>query len=146
MFVGEFFTLLSGRLHNHYHSCRYVCASYRFLDNWTLQSAAKHVGLSIDWCCFYYFVLNSLIALLEALCARILFFSIREYRFFLSIFFPPLDLFVRKAFVSNRRISSALLNQAPVPGCRHFPCVLIIHVCLRMCDSVCAYENVLVKW
>jgi len=28
----------------------------------------------IDWCCFYYFVRNSLVALLEASCARNLFF------------------------------------------------------------------------
>jgi len=27
-----------------------------------------------DWCCFYYFVRNSLVALLKALCARIFFF------------------------------------------------------------------------
>ena len=31
--------------------------------------------LKIDWCCFYYFARNSLVALLEALCARI--FSFR---------------------------------------------------------------------
>ena len=31
-------------------------------------------GGGVDWCCFYYFVRNSLVALLEALCARIPFF------------------------------------------------------------------------
>jgi len=31
---------------------------------------------SIDWCCRYYFVRNSLLVLLEALCARILFLRI----------------------------------------------------------------------
>jgi len=29
----------------------------------------------IDWCCFYYFVRNSLVALLEALCARVIIIS-----------------------------------------------------------------------
>jgi len=38
-------------------------------------SASSSVKFSIDWCCFYYFVRNSLVALLEALCARI--FSFR---------------------------------------------------------------------
>ena len=36
----------------------------------------------IDWCCFYYFVRNSLVALLEALCARKVFNST-------FWFFPP---------------------------------------------------------
>jgi len=31
-----------------------------------------HLCVSIDWCCFYYFVRNSLVALLEALYARYL--------------------------------------------------------------------------
>jgi len=30
-----------------------------------------HIHVHLDWCCFYYFVRNSLVALLEALCARI---------------------------------------------------------------------------
>ena len=38
--------------------------------------------------------------------------------------------------------SSAPLNKAPVSGCRHSSCVLILHVCLCVCASVCAYENV----
>ena len=40
-------------------------------------------GAPIDWCCFYYLVRNSLVALLEALCARI--FSFR----FVNIGFVP---------------------------------------------------------
>jgi len=31
----------------------------------------NNTGYDFDWCCFYYFVRNSLVALLEALCARI---------------------------------------------------------------------------
>jgi len=36
----------------------------------------------------------------------------------------------------------APLNQAPVPGCRHLFCVLIVDVCLCVYASVCACENV----
>ena len=36
----------------------------------------------IDWCCFYYFVRNCLVALLEALCARIFFFGFVNIGFF----------------------------------------------------------------
>ena len=36
---------------------------------WLLKSLS--VVLPFDWCCFYYFVRNSLVALMEALCARI---------------------------------------------------------------------------
>jgi len=53
--------------------------------------------------------------------------------------------FLCKAFFSNKSLSSAPLNQAPVPGCRYSSCVLNIHVCLCVCASVCACENVYVK-
>ena len=59
------------------------------------------------------------------------------WRFFLSF------LCACKAFVSNKSLSSVPLNQAPVSGCRHFSCVLIIHVCLCVCASVCAWKQ---KW
>ena len=36
-----------------------------------LQCCCSVVAILFDWCFFYYFVRNSLIALLEALCARI---------------------------------------------------------------------------
>jgi len=51
-----------------------------------------------------------------------------------------------KAFVSNNSLSSTAPNQAPVPGCCHSSCVLIIHVCLCVCASVCARENVQIEW
>ena len=38
------------------------------------------------WCCFYYFVRNSLVALLEALCARIFSFRFVNIGFFLTYF------------------------------------------------------------
>jgi len=103
----------------------------------------------IDWCCLYYFVRNSLVALLEALCARILFFRFVNIGFFLTFLPPPPFFFwvcAKPFFVSNKRLSSAALNQAPVPDCHHSCCVLIIHVCLcvstSVCASVCACENV----
>ena len=52
---------------------------------------------------------------------------------------------VYKAFASKKTLSSAPPNQAPVPGCRHSSCVLIIHVCLCVCASVYACENALVS-
>jgi len=46
----------------------------------------KQSHQKIDWCCFYYFVQNGLVALLEALCARI--FSLDSWiSVFLDIFF-----------------------------------------------------------
>ena len=42
----------------------------------------------------------------------------------------------------SQSLSSASLNQAPVSGCLHSSCVLIVHVCLCVCASVCACENV----
>ena len=87
----------------------------------------------IDWCCFYYFLRNSLVALLEALFARN-FLDLR-YRCAEFLFF-----FARP--FSYKIPSSASPDQAPVPGCRHSSCVLIIHVCLCVRASICACENV----
>ena len=39
-------------------------------------TTGKHQVWFMYWCCFYYFVRNSLTALLEDLCARILFFRL----------------------------------------------------------------------
>ena len=75
-----------------------------------------------DWCCFYYFV--------------------RNISIFSDISPTPPFLWVCKAFDTNKSLSSAPLKQAPVPGCCHSSCVLIVHVCLCVCASVCACENV----
>jgi len=59
---------------------KYICV----WNSWTLSSSflrrilpwfklvrlTSHLQAINDWCCFYYFVRNSLVALLEALCAR----------------------------------------------------------------------------
>ena len=37
---------------------------------WSLLPSCHHGHALIDWCCFYYFLINSLVALLEALFAR----------------------------------------------------------------------------
>ena len=82
----------------------------------------------IDWCCFYYFVRNSLIALLEALCARIFFFRFVNIGFFWHFFLCAQGLL--KIF------SSAPLNQV----------VAIPLVCwLYMCACVCVPLYVHVK-
>ena len=102
-----------------------------------LIKPAPSLPALIDWCCFYYFVRNSLVALLKALCARIFFFR------FVNIGFVS-GFFVWCLCVQglSQSLSSASLNQAPVPGCLHSCCVLIVHVCLCVCASVCACENV----
>jgi len=88
-------------------------------------------GGNCYWCCFYYFVRNSLVTLPEALCARILFFT------FVNIGFSWHFFFVCKAFVSVKSLSSGPLNQIPVPACRHTCCVLLVCVCLYMCMWKC---------
>jgi len=105
--------------------------------NWYRQRRGSSEGWGsghprFDWRCFYYFVRNSLVALLEALCARI--FSLDLWILGFSDFF-----FFGVCKVSNN--SSAPLKQAPVPGRRHSSCVLIVHVCLCVCASVCARGN-----
>jgi len=43
---------------------------YAFTMNKKVAAPAAILSRSIDWCCFHYFVRNSLVAFLEALCAR----------------------------------------------------------------------------
>ena len=92
-------------------------------------------GVAVDWCCFYYSVRNRVVALLEALRARIFSFRFLNIGGFLTFCFLCVQG-LQRTFVS------ASLNQVPVPGCQHSSCVLIVHVCLCVCASVCACENV----
>jgi len=114
-----------------------ACVLLRYATNagywWVLVTFVGFLVIVIDWCCFYYFLRNSLVALLEALFAWI-FIDLR-YRCveFLIFFARP---------VSYKAPSSASPDQAPVPGCRHASCVLIIHVCLCVRASICACENI----
>jgi len=114
----------------------YFCQNwFNFFWNSGIYKNDHFLGpFSIDWCCFYYFVRNSLVALLEALCAQILCFRFVNIGFFLTFLSP--FLCVCKALVSNKSLFPASLNQATVSGCRHSSCVLIIHVCLCMWASV----------
>ena len=76
------------------------------------------------------------------------FLYIREYQYLLTCYFLFFPFFCTcKAIVPNQSpgLSSTLLNKAPVSGCRHSSCVLILHFCLCVYASVCAYENVWVR-
>ena len=102
-------------------------------STWQWVRITLHAGFTkIDWCCFYYFVRNSLVALLEALCARILFFRIVNQLF--------LTFFVCVCKVSNKAflppLSTRLLRLV----------VAIPLVCwLYMCACVCVPLYVHVK-
>jgi len=50
------------------HECDYS-RDYGCSYEWDWERKCKWVWV-IDWCCFYYFVRNSFVALLEALCVR----------------------------------------------------------------------------
>ena len=79
-------------------------------------------------------------SLLEAILARIFFrFQISLCWIFL---FLLIVLCACKAFVSNKSLASAPPNQAPVSGCRHSSCLLIIHVCLCVCLCMCVWKYV----
>jgi len=92
----------------------------------TEPRGVRALAWAYDWCCFYYSIKNSLVALTKARFARTFFLDLR-----------CADIF----YVLG--LSSAPPNsiQAPVPGCRHSSCLLIIHVCLCLCASTCACEN-----
>jgi len=70
--------------------------------------APKFERLLIDWCCFYYFVRNGVVALLEALCARILSFRFVIIGGFL-IFSPPLIFFI---FFYTKNLDNHLYSSA----------------------------------
>jgi len=68
----------------------------------------------IDWCCFYYFVRNSIVALLKALCARFTLCSVRVrlmrskpwsswYVQFSVWQFPPNQVFLKVLFWAHSR-------------------------------------------
>jgi len=93
-----------------------------------------------DWCCFYYFVRNSIVALLEALCAEIFSFRFANIGFVSEFFF-----FV---FVSARSLTKPFLRLSQ-PGscawlssfllCADCTCVLVC-ACLCMCVWKCVGE------
>ena len=110
----------------------------------------RFLAYLIDWCCSCYSLENSPVALLEVLFCSTLFrfeISVCCHVNFIYSHTNTLCVCVRAlglCFWHNP--SSAPPNQAPVPGSRQSPCALIIHVCLCVCASTCACENVSFKW
>jgi len=122
---------LFARIHNVTHAYCHIARIHN----------VTHAYCQIDWGCFYYSIRNSLVALLEALFARIFF------RFKKPVcwhFFSP--FLCARPLSLTKNISSAPHNRAPVPGCCNSRCVLIMRVCLCVCASVCACDNVYLKW
>jgi len=89
----------------------------------------------IDWCCFYYFVRNSLVALLEALCARISsldsWISVFPEFFLLCVCARSLT---KPFFRPSQPGSCAWLSTFLL--CADCTCVLVC-VCLCMCMRKC---------
>ena len=103
---------------------------------WLASYLLAPTGGRIDWCCFHYFVRNSLVALLEALCARIVFFSFVN----IWISFFPWHFFVFVCKVSNKAFH--------VPLTTRLLCLVVAIplVCwLYMCACVCVPLYVHVK-
>jgi len=106
---------------------------------WWCQHCKKNQKLTVDefdWCCFYYFVRNSLIALLEALCVRIFSWDSRISVFFWHFFACLFVLCVcarcltKLFFCPSQPGSCAWLS--PFLLCADCTCVLLC-VCLCMC-------------
>ena len=117
------------------------------LSKWT-QWLLKEAGNLIDWCCFYYFVRNSLVALLEALCARIFSFRFVNIGFcfwkkiyiykYICIYKYILCVCVRSLTNSSFRLSQpgSCAWLSPFLLCADCTCVLVC-VCLCMCMWKC---------
>ena len=102
------------------------------IENLSIEFSQIH---TIDRCCFYYFVRNSLVALLEALCARIFSFRFVNIGFFLTLFFCVCARSLTKPFFRlSQPDSCAWLS--PFLLCADCTCVLVC-VCLYMCMWKC---------
>ena len=80
----------------------------------------------IDWCCCYYFVKDSLVALLETLCVRIFFFSFVNIVFFSCHFFFWCAKSLTKAFLPPLLTRLLCLVVA-------IPLVCWLYMCACMC-------------
>ena len=100
-----------------------------------------YIYMYIDWCCSYYFVRNSLVALLEALCARIIFFR------FVNIVLSFNNVFLcarsqTKAFLPPLSASLLCLFVACLL-CADCTCVLVcVCLCMSMCKCVGKVINI----
>jgi len=79
--------------------------------------------------------------MLEVMCARILMFKNRDYQFFCFFLWFSQTVFfwshlVYKAFDSDKGLSSAPLNQTPVPSCHHWNSVIVRAYLCIVCENV----------
>ena len=117
--------------------CRWVCACAGVC----VCTCVCVYFCMIDWCCFYYFVKNSLVALLEALCARIFFFRFVNIGFFWRFVFLCVCArsLTKPFFHPSQPGSCAWL--LPFFLCADCTCVLVC-VCLCMWKCVGKVINV----
>jgi len=112
----------------------WICIRFRILHCWQTCSIAcssrGHVDMRFDWCCLYYFVTNSLVALLEALCARIFFFRFVNIGVFLTFFFVCARSLTKPFLRTSQPGSYAWLLKFLL--CTDCTCVLVC-VCLCVC-------------
>ena len=110
-----------------------ACRSTYHHLSWSCPSQYLRHHTVIDWCCFYYFVRNSLVALLEALCARI--FSLDSWiSVFSDIYFLVCARSLTKpSFRPSQPGSCAWLLSFLL--CADCTCVLVC-VCLCVCENV----------
>ena len=99
---------------------KFVCLCL-FVD---MTATPRTLPRMIDWCCFNHFVRNSLVALLEALCARILFFSFVEMHSSGVIMSRALKSLARQPptmHIGKRRGGRGFLSSEPIFGLDFVP-------------------------
>jgi len=111
-----------------------MIAQYKWKHIWKELIFQRRMVRAIDWCCFYHFARNSLVALLEALCPNF-FFRFVNIGFFWHFFLCVCARSLTKPFFSPSQPGSyALLS--PFLWCADCTCVLVC-VCLCMCMWNC---------
>ena len=111
----------------------FICDMTHWYVTWLIHT--------IDWCCFYDFLRNSLVALLEALCAWIFFFRLVNIGFFLTCFFLPFCVCARplsltKAFLPPLRGMLLCLVVAIPLVCWSYKCACVcvpLYVRMKIC-------------
>ena len=124
-------------LDNHDHTLRMW--SWKTPPRMAIYPSTWQIAKSMyDWCCFYYFVRNSLVDLLETLCARIFSFRFVNIGFFLTFCFGVRARSLTKPFFRlSQPGSCAWLSSFPL--CAECTCALVC-VCLCMCMWKCVGE------
>jgi len=111
--------------------------------NLSTHDVSTLLGLCcIDWCCFYHFVRNSLVALLEALCAQILSLDswISAFLIFVFVFCVSIARSLTKPFFRPSQPGSCAWPQVvAIPlVCWLYMCVC---VCVPLYDDDCFYYH-----